>query len=60
MKVEQSEEEYVVWEKRYRGLCNSSEYYVGSPATRTVEVEKEVVTFELEPEKVKASLSHTD
>ena len=46
-------EDYVLWEKRYRGLCNSSEYYVGTPAQRDVEIKKEVVTYQIEPEKVK-------
>lgn len=49
----QREEEYTIWEKRHRGLCNMSEYWVGHPTKRTVTETKEIVDYELEPEAIK-------
>lgn len=46
------EEEYTVWEKRYRGLCRSSEFYIGIPAKRVVHYQQEVTTYQLQPEAI--------
>ena len=51
-KVRERTEDYVRWEKRYRGLCRN-EYYVGTPATRTVSEVYNETTFRLEPAKIK-------
>ena len=56
---ESREEEYTVWETRYRGLCRTTEYYVGIPAKRRVEFDKEVTTFQLNTENIKVSVPHT-
>ena len=50
---EMNEEEYVVWERKFRGLCKQSEYYVGRPAKKQVEIEKQVTTYQFQPEKIK-------
>ncbi len=50
-----NEEEYVVWERKFRGLCKQSEYYVGRPAKKQVEIEKQVTTYQFQPEKIKVS-----
>ena len=52
---ESREEEYTVWETRYRGLCRTTEYYVGIPAKRRVEFDKEVTTFQLNSDSIKVS-----
>ena len=50
---EMNEEDYVVWERKFRGLCKQSEYYVGRPARKQVEIEKQVTTYQFQPEKIK-------
>lgn len=50
---ESREEEYTVWETRYRGLCRVTEYYVGIPAKRQVEFDREVTTFQLNTDNIK-------
>lgn len=47
------EEEYTVWERRYRGICRTGEYFVGRPATRTVQKEYRETVYELEPQHIK-------
>lgn len=54
---EMNEEEYVVWERKFRGLCKQSEYYVGRPAKKQVEIEKRVTTYQFQPEKIKVRRS---
>ena len=59
---ESREEDYTVWETRYRGLCRTTEYYVGIPAKRRVDFDKEVTTFQLNTENIKvciSSINHT-
>ena len=48
-------EEYVVWERRFRGLCRTTEYYVGRPATRSVPHVHNQVTYSLQPEAIKVT-----
>ena len=50
--MRERQEDYVRWEKKYRGLCRN-EYYVGTPATRTVSEVYSETTFRLEPAKIK-------
>lgn len=47
------EEDYTQWETRYRGLCRTTQYYVGMPAKRVVEYDQEVTTFEIKREEIK-------
>ncbi len=47
------EEEYTIWETRYRGLCGTTEYYVGIPTKRWVEFDRVVTTFQLNPDSIK-------
>lgn len=48
-------EEYVVWERRFRGLCRTTEYYVGRPARRSVPHVHNQVTYSLQPEAIKVT-----
>ena len=50
--MRERQEDYVQWEKRYKGLCRN-EYYVGTPATRTITESYREITYKLEPEKIK-------
>lgn len=51
-RVVERTEDYVRWEKKYKGLCRN-EYYVGTPATRTITEEFNETTYRLEPAKIK-------
>lgn len=51
--VRETQQEYVHWEKRYRGLCRH-EYYVGKPAQRTVAEPFRETTYKLDPDRIKA------
>ena len=53
-RVRERQEDFVRWEKRYKGLCRN-EYYVGTPATRTITEKYSETTYRLEPAKIKVS-----
>ena len=50
------EENYYIWERRFRGLCRLSEYYVARPAKRTVQESYVETTYQLQPDRIKVCL----
>lgn len=49
--------EHTVWEKRYRGICRTGEFYVGKPVKRTISETYTETEFHIQPDKV-TSLSY--
>lgn len=51
------EEDHVEWQRRWRGLCNQTEYWTGVPTKKWVAYQEEKIVFDLDPESIKVASS---
>ena len=54
--TKQREVDHVEWQKRYRGICNQSEYYIGVPTKRRETYKEEIPVYSLNAESIKVCI----